>query len=216
MEFCWSARGRRVKPTSGKFGWVWYGRWVVVGVFGRAGGKRAAAPMEGAARGRGQKGRVWQGHAEERHVSVSVAGGGWGVGGARLSGVGCGVCCWRPAGLLAVCRCRRRCCRSGGLRGLWKRCGAGAGRRRRCLANRRPLRPTMHHHHHPPPPRPQVVYETLPGWQSDISKVREWEDLPQAARDYVQRIEDLIGESSSCACAAPCTGHARVFMARPA
>jgi len=38
-----------------------------------------------------------------------------------------------------------------------------------------------------------VEYETMPGWKSDISKVRRWEDLPQAARDYVQRIEDLIG-----------------------
>jgi len=39
----------------------------------------------------------------------------------------------------------------------------------------------------------EVEYETLPGWQTDISKIREWEDLPQAARDYVQRIEDLVG-----------------------
>ncbi|KAL6751939.1 Adenylosuccinate synthetase [Haematococcus lacustris] len=39
----------------------------------------------------------------------------------------------------------------------------------------------------------QVQYETLPGWQQDISKVREWADLPQAARDYVQRIEQLSG-----------------------
>ena len=39
----------------------------------------------------------------------------------------------------------------------------------------------------------QVEYETLPGWKSDISKARSWEDLPKAARDYVQRIEDLVG-----------------------
>lgn len=38
-----------------------------------------------------------------------------------------------------------------------------------------------------------VVYETMPGWKSDISKIRKWEDLPQAARDYIQRIEDLSG-----------------------
>jgi hypothetical protein len=37
------------------------------------------------------------------------------------------------------------------------------------------------------------VYETLPGWRSDISGVRAWGDLPAAARDYVQRIEDLVG-----------------------
>lgn len=28
----------------------------------------------------------------------------------------------------------------------------------------------------------QVVYETLPGWKQDISKVRRWEDLPESAR----------------------------------
>ena len=31
-------------------------------------------------------------------------------------------------------------------------------------------------------PAPQVVYETLPGWQEDISKCRAWEDLPENAR----------------------------------
>lgn len=32
------------------------------------------------------------------------------------------------------------------------------------------------------PPHVQVVYETLPGWKQDISKVRRWEDLPENAR----------------------------------
>ncbi len=41
----------------------------------------------------------------------------------------------------------------------------------------------------------EVQYETLAGWQSDISGIRTWEELPQAARDYVQRVEDLV----SCA-----------------
>jgi adenylosuccinate synthase len=38
---------------------------------------------------------------------------------------------------------------------------------------------------HPAFPLPclaQVVYETLPGWQQDISKARSWEDLPENAR----------------------------------
>nr|QKY14990.1 adenylosuccinate synthase (ADDS) [Polytomella parva] len=39
----------------------------------------------------------------------------------------------------------------------------------------------------------EIVYETMPGWKQDISKVREWNDLPQAARDYCQRLEDLVG-----------------------
>lgn len=37
------------------------------------------------------------------------------------------------------------------------------------------------------------VYETLPGWQTDIRKVRRYTDLPQAARQYLSRIESLTG-----------------------
>lgn len=37
------------------------------------------------------------------------------------------------------------------------------------------------------------VIETLPGWGCDISGVRHWEDLPQAAQDYVTYVEDQIG-----------------------
>jgi len=37
------------------------------------------------------------------------------------------------------------------------------------------------------------VYEEIPGWQEEISAVRSVDDLPQAARDYVKRIEDLTG-----------------------
>ncbi len=39
--------------------------------------------------------------------------------------------------------------------------------------------------------RVQAVYETLPGWEEDISQVRQPEDLPQAARVYIERIEAL-------------------------
>lgn len=39
----------------------------------------------------------------------------------------------------------------------------------------------------------EVTYESLPGWKCDISKVRSWGDLPQQARDYCQRVEDLTG-----------------------
>ena len=37
------------------------------------------------------------------------------------------------------------------------------------------------------------VTEVLPGWGCDISGVRRWEDLPQAARDYVEYVEREIG-----------------------
>lgn len=37
------------------------------------------------------------------------------------------------------------------------------------------------------------VYETLPGWQEDISGVRSLEELPAAARSYIDRISELVG-----------------------
>ena len=39
----------------------------------------------------------------------------------------------------------------------------------------------------------EPVYETMPGWQSDISGIRNWWDLPEEAKNYVKRIEDTIG-----------------------
>ncbi len=39
------------------------------------------------------------------------------------------------------------------------------------------------------------VYEEISGWDQDITKVRSYEDLPQEARDYVRRIEDISGVS---------------------
>jgi adenylosuccinate synthase len=41
--------------------------------------------------------------------------------------------------------------------------------------------------------RCEVVYDVLPGWKVDISGVRRWEDLPEAAQKYVQYIEDSVG-----------------------
>jgi len=35
------------------------------------------------------------------------------------------------------------------------------------------------------------IYETLPGWKTDISAIRAEEDLPAAARAYLERIEKL-------------------------
>ncbi len=39
----------------------------------------------------------------------------------------------------------------------------------------------------------KAVIEYMPGWKCDISGVRQWEDLPPAARDYVTRIEKAAG-----------------------
>ncbi|XP_015891510.3 adenylosuccinate synthetase 2, chloroplastic [Ziziphus jujuba] len=38
----------------------------------------------------------------------------------------------------------------------------------------------------------KVEYEVLPGWKSDISSIRNYFDLPKAARQYVERIEELV------------------------
>ena len=37
------------------------------------------------------------------------------------------------------------------------------------------------------------VMEYKQGWKCDISGVRTWEDLPQAAKDYVTYVEEQIG-----------------------
>jgi adenylosuccinate synthase len=41
--------------------------------------------------------------------------------------------------------------------------------------------------------RAKPIYEELPGWQCDISHVRHLGDLPTEARQYVRRIEQLVG-----------------------
>ncbi|OGX14221.1 MAG: adenylosuccinate synthase [Omnitrophica bacterium RIFOXYB12_FULL_50_7] len=38
----------------------------------------------------------------------------------------------------------------------------------------------------------QPVYETWKGWQEDITHVRRWSQLPQNARRYLKRIEELM------------------------
>src|SRR5665648_1061970 len=39
----------------------------------------------------------------------------------------------------------------------------------------------------------QPVYEEMPGWNEDLTEVRRFEDLPEAAKNYIQRIEELTG-----------------------
>lgn len=49
-----------------------------------------------------------------------------------------------------------------------------------------PMTQTEFHHATP-------VYEELPGWWEDISKAREFSDLPVNAQRYIERIEELAG-----------------------
>jgi len=39
----------------------------------------------------------------------------------------------------------------------------------------------------------EPVYEELTGWDRDLRTVRTWEDLPEPARTYILRIEELSG-----------------------
>ncbi|MDP8962101.1 MAG: adenylosuccinate synthetase, partial [Actinomycetota bacterium] len=39
----------------------------------------------------------------------------------------------------------------------------------------------------------EPLYVEVPGWRGDISKVERWEDLPQAARRYVELLEEESG-----------------------
>eukprot|EP00164_Ancoracysta_twista_P003581 GFYU01004786.1.p1 GENE.GFYU01004786.1~~GFYU01004786.1.p1 ORF type:complete len:428 (-),score=173.56 GFYU01004786.1:143-1426(-) len=41
--------------------------------------------------------------------------------------------------------------------------------------------------------RVEVVYETLPGWKSDISKCTKFDELPENCKKYILRCEELIG-----------------------
>ena len=39
----------------------------------------------------------------------------------------------------------------------------------------------------------QPIYETLPGWEEDISGVRNYDDLPENAKAYVRKLEESTG-----------------------
>ncbi|MHC4479647.1 MAG: adenylosuccinate synthase [Planctomycetota bacterium] len=41
--------------------------------------------------------------------------------------------------------------------------------------------------------RAEPVYQELPGWQCDVSEATCWDELPPAARDYLQFVEELAG-----------------------
>jgi adenylosuccinate synthase len=42
--------------------------------------------------------------------------------------------------------------------------------------------------------RCQPIYETFPGWKTDVTKVRRVEDLPAGARQYLTRVSELVGK----------------------
>lgn len=42
----------------------------------------------------------------------------------------------------------------------------------------------------------EVEYETFPGWKTDTSAARKWNDLPAKAQNYIRFIENHIGVPS--------------------
>jgi len=38
-----------------------------------------------------------------------------------------------------------------------------------------------------------MEYETMPGWKEDISNVKTFDELPGACKNYILRLEELIG-----------------------
>lgn len=39
----------------------------------------------------------------------------------------------------------------------------------------------------------EPIYETMPGWKTSTTDIRKYEDLPEAARKYVERIAEVTG-----------------------
>ncbi len=53
------------------------------------------------------------------------------------------------------------------------------------------------------------VYEDMPGWDDDLTGVSKFEDLPMAAQDYVNRLEEMMGVSIGYVSVGP--GRAQTF-----
>jgi adenylosuccinate synthase len=52
----------------------------------------------------------------------------------------------------------------------------------------------------------EPIYEEMPGWQCDTTGVTRAEDLPAAARAYLQRLEEVIGTPISAVSVGPRRG----------
>jgi adenylosuccinate synthase len=37
----------------------------------------------------------------------------------------------------------------------------------------------------------EPIYEEVPGWQADLRATRNWKDLPEEARGYIRKIEEI-------------------------
>jgi len=39
----------------------------------------------------------------------------------------------------------------------------------------------------------EPLYKSFPGWDEDLSRVRAYEELPNAAKDFLKALEDSVG-----------------------
>ncbi|UCH42872.1 MAG: adenylosuccinate synthase [Dehalococcoidales bacterium] len=62
--------------------------------------------------------------------------------------------------------------------------------------------------------RCEPVYEELPGWQTPTTDIREYEQLPEPARQYLDRIAELINCPVSLVCVGP--ERSQTIQVRPA
>ncbi|MCH7840718.1 MAG: adenylosuccinate synthase [Planctomycetes bacterium] len=51
--------------------------------------------------------------------------------------------------------------------------------------------------------RTEPILEMVPGWDEDVQSIRRFEDLPEATRRYIDRIESLVGVAVSIAGVGP-------------
>jgi adenylosuccinate synthase len=51
--------------------------------------------------------------------------------------------------------------------------------------------------------RCKAIYEDMPGWSEDITDAKDYEDLPENARSYVTRLEELLGVDVSAVSVGP-------------
>lgn len=46
----------------------------------------------------------------------------------------------------------------------------------------------------------EVEYETMPGWKTDTTGARKWEDLPPKAQNYIRCVENHVGVPGKSLC----------------
>ena len=63
--------------------------------------------------------------------------------------------------------------------------------------------------------RCKAVYESLPGWQEDLTSIRRWEDLPERARGYVQFLAGQVGVPVSIVSVGPDRAQTIAVVGRP-